>query len=267
LLKQDMLGGDLSFPWREWRQGGLPDFLTFPQAAQSGRKKQLCAHVQRFLENPTDEETREQLRKSISHVKASIGKEVKSVPFDEPCLGIIGMWRLGGGANPHFALALGEIMLYLNQPELAWSAYQRAIRESPRFSNDETLRTKLVEHCQRRQREFHFKDTNEREAAFAAELQIGLDYQQAYQKYEEEQLAAGKALDDSHFYDAFESRHGPIATPVGRADFAKVIEDTSWPEHGPIVLGTGVGAALGAIVVLLLARWKTQAAGVAKAGS
>jgi len=25
------------------------------------------------------------------------------VPFDEPMLGIIGMWRQGGGANPHFA--------------------------------------------------------------------------------------------------------------------------------------------------------------------
>ena len=29
------------------------------------------------------------------------------MPFDEPVLGVIGMWTLGGGPNPHSALALG----------------------------------------------------------------------------------------------------------------------------------------------------------------
>jgi hypothetical protein len=35
----------------------------------------------------------------------------RPLAFDEPTLGIIGMCRLGGGANPHFALALAETML------------------------------------------------------------------------------------------------------------------------------------------------------------
>jgi hypothetical protein len=47
------------------------------------------------------------------------------VPFDEPVLGIIGMWRQGGGANPHFALALGETMLRVGQRYIAWVAYER----------------------------------------------------------------------------------------------------------------------------------------------
>src|SRR5262249_53255141 len=56
-----------------------------------------------------------QVRQGITAVGADEGWDFavrsshgKRVPFDEPTLGIVGMWRLGGGAHPYFAVALGE---------------------------------------------------------------------------------------------------------------------------------------------------------------
>src|SRR5262249_28550413 len=49
------------------------------------------------------------------------------VPFDEPMLGIVEMWRQGD-ANPHFALAVGETMLRVGQRYIAWTAFERAAR-------------------------------------------------------------------------------------------------------------------------------------------
>ena len=60
--------------------------------------------------------------------------------FDEPCLGIVGMWRQGGGANPHFALALAETMLRVGQRYVAWTAYERASRLAERFWPDDAMR-------------------------------------------------------------------------------------------------------------------------------
>ena len=71
--------------------------------------------------------TREGFREYITRVGTEHGwaaavktDQEATVPFDEPALGIIGMWRLGGGANPHFALALGEIMMRVGQRYIAW---------------------------------------------------------------------------------------------------------------------------------------------------
>ena len=58
----------------------------------------------------------------------------KPVPFDEPALGIIGMWRQGGGANPHFALALGETMLRVGQRYIAWCASSARRPGRPRLA-------------------------------------------------------------------------------------------------------------------------------------
>lgn len=73
------------------------------------------------------------------------------VPFDELTLGIIGMWRLGGGANPYFALTLGEIMLRVGQRYIAWGAYERAAAMQERFWPDPEIRKRFVEHCRNRQ--------------------------------------------------------------------------------------------------------------------
>ena len=51
------------------------------------------------------------------------------VAFDEPTLGIIGMWRLCGGAHPYFALALGETMLRGVVGEDGWEALPEPVRD------------------------------------------------------------------------------------------------------------------------------------------
>src|SRR5262249_37386001 len=144
------------------------------------------------------------------------------VPFDEPTLGIIGMWRAGGGANPHFALALGEIMMRVGQRDIAWNAYERAVRLSGRFWPDPQLQKQFVAHCRRRQAVIEAQlpeDARERlRPAFEAELAHGQRYQDAYQRYEAEQIKAGADIESPTFYDAFHAKQGPIASPVGQED-------------------------------------------------
>ena len=85
----------------------------------------------------------------------------------------------------------------------------------------------FIAHCKKRQDSlYEFPDLADFERTFESELKIGQDFQLAYQKYEEEQIAAGRALDDPTFYDAFNTRYGNIATPVGDADFLAVQEPT-----------------------------------------
>src|SRR4051812_23035114 len=82
-----------------------------------------------------DEQERAYLRQFIAVVGAETrwrddthNYQLERVPFDEPVLGIVGMWRYGGGANPHFSLALAETMLRVGQRHIAWSAYERTRR-------------------------------------------------------------------------------------------------------------------------------------------
>jgi hypothetical protein len=146
----------------------------------------------------------------------------KPVPFDEPVLGIIGMWRLGGGANPHFALALGEIMLRVGQRFIAWCAYERASQMKDHVWPDPDIRQRFVDHCRGRQKvieaQLPFGERAELRPRFEAELAFGNHYQQTYQKYEAHRIAQGASIDDPHFYDAFHAAHGPIASPLGEAD-------------------------------------------------
>lgn len=169
------------------------------------------------------------LRTHISLVGAEGGwaEEVKTaqrnrVPFDEPALGIVGMWRMGAGANPFFALALGEIMLRVGQRHIAWTGYERAYRLKDHYWPVARIQQGLGEHCRARQKSIEASLPRENWAArrdqFEKDLAEGLAYQKAYQAYEKERLAAGVAVDSPHFYDDFESRHGPIATPVGPED-------------------------------------------------
>jgi hypothetical protein len=160
------------------------------------------------------------------------------VPFDEPVLGVIGMWRQGGGANPHFALALGEVMLRVGQRHVAWAAFERAYRLADRYWPDATTQAFLRAHCRARQADIektllHPAPADDRSARqnvgrslspeevaalrprFEAELAHGEGYQRAYQEYEAAKLAAGVPLGDPHFFDAFHAGREPIASPVG----------------------------------------------------
>jgi hypothetical protein len=177
-------------------------------------------------------------RQGIRNEITEVGKEPtvrlgahwknEEVPFDEPTLGFIGMWRLGGGANPHFALALGEIMMRVGQRRIAWCAYERAVRLADRFWPDREIQKRLVEHCRKRQsvieEQFPDQERNQLRPQFDAELEYGLRYQKSYQAYEEDRIAEGRSIDDAHFYDAFFEGRDPIATPVGDADWVEMQE-------------------------------------------
>ena len=141
------------------------------------------------------------------------------VPFDEPTLAIIGMWR-DGNASPHHALALAETMLRVGQRYIAWCAYERTVQLANGFP--ESIREPFTAHCRSRQEKIQ-EQLSAAEVAklrprFEAELKHGQDYQAAYQQYEAARIAAGGDIDDAHFYDDFHAQHGAIASRVGEED-------------------------------------------------
>jgi hypothetical protein len=148
-----------------------------------------------------------------------------SVPFDEPTLGIIGMWRQGGGANPYFAVALGEIMLRVGQRYIAWTAYERAHMLADRYGWKPEHAAFLREHCHHRQENIEKELKLSAESLinlrqrFKAELAYGQRYQKEYHEYEAKQIAAGANIFDEHFYDDFHKGREPIATPLGPAEW------------------------------------------------
>ncbi len=179
-----------------------------------------------YLKRPDLRENMERFRYSVTRVGADEGwkdavatAHPKPVPFDEPTLGIIGMWRMGAGANPHFSLCLGEIMLRVGQRYLAWAAYERTWMLRAHFWPDARLQEQLAAHCRARQQLIELslpeEDWNARRRQFNQELEIGQKHQKEYQAYEARCIAAGASIDDAHFYDAFDAEHGSIASPVG----------------------------------------------------
>jgi hypothetical protein len=205
------------------------------------------------------------------------------VPFDEPVLGIVGMWRQGYGADPHFALALGETMLRVGQRYLAWAAYERAARLADRFWPDPALQQFLREHCRKRQAQIeatlsfqpsdpsypawqHVSPPPGAEAvanlrpAFDAELAHGEGYQRAYQQYEAEKIAAGVAITQEGFYDAFHAGREPIASAVGSEEWfayvprAKMYRCAAERRFAWSALGAGLAAFATAVGM----RWWTR---------
>ncbi|OWK45047.1 hypothetical protein [Fimbriiglobus ruber] len=213
----------------------------------------------------TDETVRQSIRASISavgsqeKVDVSSGRwHVDAVPFDEPMLGIIGMWRQGGGANPHFALAIGEIMLRVGQRYIAWAAFERAHQLAGRFWPDPALQQFLRDHC--RQRQATIEETLPPEEVadlrprFEAELAHGEAYQRAYQEYEAKKLAAGIPLNDEHLFDEFHATHPPIASATGPEEWYAYQEEAF--QQLPKLFGEAVKwGCLAAGVTALLAAW------------
>jgi len=193
------------------------------------------------------------------------------VPFDEPVLGIIGMWRQGGGANPHFALALGETMLRVGQRYIAWTAFERASLLAERYSPDAELKEFLRNHCAQRQAAIEVRlapeptaDKDQLRPAFVQEFAHGQKYQQDYQAFEEERIAAGQSIDDDHFFDDFMRDHSSIASPVGLEETAVIARSSAISEYGDrdmkssSLLGAGIGAMLVAIIGYVRRRWKLR---------
>lgn len=184
------------------------------------------------------------------------------VAFDEPVLGIIGMWREGGGANPYFALALGETMLRVGQRFIAWTAYERAKELAERFSPDPQKQEFLREHCRKRQTEIEESvlangeafDPEEQRRQYQDELAFGLTYQASYQRFEEQQIAAGVPVDAPDFYAGFEQTAPKIATTPGREELMRYVPYQARNEYiDNAVRNWGLfGGGLGAFVTALL---------------
>ncbi len=141
--------------------------------------------------------------------------------FDEPALAFVGIWTLGSGANPHFALALAHLMDGLGQRAIAWNAYERTSELAGKFWSDPAVQQELVTYCRDRQSVLErlmtvSADTLRKQ--HHAELAYGRAEQAAYQAYEAEQITAGKNPSDARFYDAFFQGRPPIASDPGEAD-------------------------------------------------
>ena len=189
-----------------------------------------------------DEKARiDRRERSIAHVgrespeeKTHGAERGKRAPFDEPALWLIGEWRQGSGPNPHYALSLGEIMLRVGQRYLAWNCYERASRMAEQFWPNATMQEFLRTHCRERQQSIE-KSLPESESAklrpnFDRELAFGLKYQQEYQAYAEQQIQAGRNLNDPHFFDEFHSGRSPIASKVGPEEWYAGERSTSTSE-------------------------------------
>lgn len=198
------------------------------------------------------------------------------VPFDEPVLGILGMWMHGGGANPHFALALGGVLERIGHRRLAVHAYERAVELVDRFSPNYDDRAWLVAHCQARQRALA-ESVHQRGAAvwLAAEreqcrtvLAAGRQRQAELHRRESALLAAGE-LPESPGIRALHTAPG-WATAPGFADDVVIDQDrghaNDWSQPRPgerlvggaylawIVLLAGLGAWCGVLVGWLFLR-------------
>ena len=231
------------------------------------------------------------IRKHITKVGAEAGWDAVPVPshrapapFDEPVMGMIGMWRQGGGANPHFSLALGETMLRVGQRYIAWAAYERASRMADRFWPDPAVQRFLRDHCRRRQGQIeetlsfqaspnrrpwqHISPPPPAEAvadlrpAFEAELAYGEGYQRSYQEYEAKKIAAGVSITDEHFFDEFHTGREPIASPVGPEEWFAFVPRVRMFEYAARRRwACGVFAAvLAGMATALLVRWRAGAA-------
>ena len=237
------------------QQAGEPEGRQYGRPATLGFRKggvllfqpvQVMAKLD--LNDPMNWSDLSSIRRFITKVGAENGWDAvpvpanrEPVPFDEPTLGIIGMWRQGGGANPHFALALGETMLRVGQRYIAWEAFERAARLADRFWPDPAIRRIFLDHCHARQAAIvaNLRATNPWElknsqhqslppptlptdeiinvlgSSFGHELAAALAYREAAQAFEAAQIEAGTPLAQIHYDGPFGPGAGPLATPVG----------------------------------------------------
>lgn len=206
-----------------------------------------------------DEERRAAVRAripSVVRIEAQ-GSQREEVPCDEPALGLIGMWTLGGGANPHSALALAHLMEAMHQRRLAWDAYERAVELGDAFWPEPAIRQRIIEHCRTRQHALASslgEQPEDLRARHQAELAAGLAYRAAYQQEEAALIAAGRDPDDPALMRDFAAGRQPIATPAGDADSYLVAEPARLIDRIPLWIGALSLAIAAALVVEWLDR-------------
>ncbi|QDU64134.1 hypothetical protein Pan216_50230 [Planctomycetes bacterium Pan216] len=268
LLRYDIVGGRLDEPLDVRRKAYDREWVYMARS--------LFGSLEGIPENDkVDDMHREAARESITPVNlvdpASSNGAVREVPFDEPVLGILGMWTLGGGPNPHFALALGGLMERVGQRYLAWDAYQRAADMSERFWPDSNIQQSFIDYCYERQQAIEQEMVDEGYAkdryAIHAELQTrheqelarGQQYQEDYQEFEEGRLREGVPLDHPDFHRPFHEQRGPIASPIGQADLADVPGSNDRVLRIESILGnTMLGAGIAGLLVALLVRFSAR---------
>ena len=232
----------------------------------------------------SDESAFHASRKAIRNHITKIGAESQwkdvavpalriSVAFDEPSLGIIGMWRQGGGPNPYFALALGEIMFRVGQRYIAWAAFERAERMTAHYWPDPTVQDVYRHHCRHRQQAIEESLTpTEREqlrSRFQAELAFGEQFQKDYQKYEAEKLATGTSVFDEHLFDDFYRVREPIASPSGSEELFLGLDRVRESEYrrqrawASGLFAAGVSTMLTALTLRVIARLRSRGKRVA----
>jgi hypothetical protein len=266
VLELDMVGNLLNVSGRSGRAWSLGHMRKRSLMAWGAQ----CQEARDYLLKPAADQREENLaefRKSITFLVPGFSDDVKishrnQVPFDEPTLGIIGMWRLGGGPNPFFAVALGEVMIRVGQNYNAWNAFERAYLLGDAVG-PESISVKFKEHCRARQAVIEEKlpeeERRQLRPSFNIHLQKGLAYQKAYQEYEARRIKEGDSLDDPHFYDAFDAEHGSIASAVGDEDrfFPEDFTDEKF-SMGMMLLGAGIAAFLGVLLVRFRDWWRRK---------
>lgn len=248
LLEFDMIGNRLDAEPSANASPHAPGWVDRWQAA--AKSGSLIQELREATPGPDVMELRREIRRQwITRVGAEQGwmDAVPSVhrepaPFDEPTLAIVGMWMIGGGPNPHFALCLGGVMERVGQNRLAWQAYRRAEEMADGVWPDEVIRQGFVSHCRSRRARLEKKLAAEEGAPtpeqtgkslarkFEEELELGRQYQRAYHEFETSRIAEAAPLNSENFYAPFYERYGRIATPVGKTDFVPIPTDGGAPE-------------------------------------
>lgn len=266
LLEYDLIGHRLTAPLPQLAAKHRADWIDFWSSLPSADRS--MSKIAQSESDPKLDELRRQIRTEwITHTGAESGwtEAVDStlrtpVPFDEPVLGILGMWTLGGGANPHFALALAGTMERIGKWESAWKAYERAANLSDRFWPRDDVREGLVDHCRKRQKQLAERiaaETPDGTAAAVADrlrqetkrsLAHGQQFQKAMADFEADRIAEGIPLNSPQFYRPFFESHGEIASPVGDEDFASVAQQNPLRDVFPAAtLYAGLGCILGLV--------------------
>jgi hypothetical protein len=244
--------------------GSVPGSAWIPFEYSEGGAREFLAEWKKIDRDPdripSAWKDLQGVRKSITKIGAeskdwsevSVPSHRKPVPFDEPLLGIIGMWRQGGGANPHFCLCMGEIMLRVGQRRIAWTAFERCKQLAGRYWPRPEIQQSLRDHCDSRQKEIEqtlpADEVANLRPNFDDELAYGQRYQKEYQDYEAAKIGAGADIHDEHFFDEFHKSHKSIASPTGPEEWYEFQIRSFGVRSGDIlgggVLCAGVGAFL-----------------------
>ncbi len=271
---------------------GRPNFVGFTQVPDKtmlenpGFFKKDAKHddPKRWLEYSP-------IRSYVTKVGAESGWKEIDVPthrhpvaFDEPILGIIGMWRQGGGANPHFSLALGETMLRVGQRYIAWNAFERASLLADRYSSDPQLQQFLRTHCANRQTAIEdslryiapdgatsrnvpwqyislpvdSSVVDNLRRTFEQEFAEGVAWQDARDAFESSQLAQGVSTADEHFFNDLPNPLKDIASPVGSEESILIVpnEEINIYVKKQNQAAATLGCGMGAFIVSTFIRWR-----------